>query len=106
MVADINFNGHSLINNNIFIPKKVINLYVSYILNKCLINLITDFSLNNCLFKSVKITKNANRDKYKYSGYGIRFDSRSEFLLTDGSVCKNVIIFGGDMISFVHIDKG
>ena len=47
---DINFNGHCLINNNIFIPKKVINIYISYILSPWLRNLNTDFTLNNCLF--------------------------------------------------------
>ena len=30
---------------------------------------------------------------------------RSKFLLPDGSVGKNVIIFGADMGSSVHIDK-
>ena len=33
LLSDMNFNGHCLINNNISIPKKVINLYISYILN-------------------------------------------------------------------------
>ena len=28
--SDTNFNGHCLINNNISIPKKVINLFISY----------------------------------------------------------------------------
>ena len=38
ILPDMNFNGHCLINNNISIPKKVINLYISCILNlkKCL----------------------------------------------------------------------
>ena len=54
---------------------------------------------------SVKLTQNAELDKYKYSGYGIGFDSRSEFSLPDGSVGKNVIIFGADMSSSVHIDN-
>ena len=44
-------------------------------------------------------------DKYKYSGYGIGFDSRSEFLLPDGTMGKNVIIFGAGMSSSVHIDN-
>ena len=30
----------------------------------------TDFTLNNCKFRSVKLTKNADPDEYKYSGYG------------------------------------
>ena len=67
-------------------------------------NLNTDFALTNCLFGSVKLTKNADLDKYKYPGYGIGFDSHSEFLFTNGSFGKNVIIFGADMSSSVHID--
>ena len=35
----------------------------------------------------------------------IAFDSRSEFSLSDGSVGKNVITFGVDMRSSVHIDN-
>ena len=65
----------------------------------------SDFTLKNCLFGSVKLPKNADRDKEVYSDYGIRFDLRSEFSLTDGSVGKNVIIFGVDMSSSVHIDN-
>ena len=86
VLPDINFNEHSLIDNNISIPKKVINLYISYTLTPQLRNLNTDFKLNNCLFGSVKLTKNTDPDKYKQSGYGIGFDSRSEFLYTDGSM--------------------
>ena len=63
------------------------------------------FLLNNCLFGSVKLNKNAGLDKYKYSSYSIGFDSRSEFLFTDGSVGKNAIIFGADKSSSVHIDN-
>ena len=33
VLPDINFNGHCLINNNISITKKVINLYTCYIQN-------------------------------------------------------------------------
>ena len=68
-------------------------------------NLNTDFALNNCLFGSVKLTKNADPDIYKYSGYSIGFDSCSEFLFTNGSIGRNVIIFGADMSSFVHVDN-
>ena len=32
LIPDINFNGHCLI-DNIYIPKKVINIYISYTLN-------------------------------------------------------------------------
>ena len=95
VLPDMNFNGHCLI-KNISIPKKVINLYISYILGRQL-NLNTDFTLDNCWCRSAKLTKNADPDKYRYTGQGIGFDSRSEFLFTDGCYGKNVIIFGADM---------
>ena len=90
----MNFNGHCLIKNYISIPKKLINLYIFYTLCPQLEDPNTDFSLGNCLFGSAKLTENAYLDKYKYAGYGIGFDSRSEFLFTDGSYGKNIIIFG------------
>ena len=102
LLPDINFNGNCLI--NISIPKKVINLYISYKLSTWLRNSNTDFTSDNCLFRSVKLTKNADPDKYVYTGYGIGFDSRSEFPLPDCSMGKNVIIFGTNMSSSVHID--
>ena len=36
-------------------------------------------TLENCLFGSVKLTKNADIDKYRYFGYGIGFDRQSSF---------------------------
>ena len=68
-------------------------------------DLDTDFTLGNCLFGSAKLTKNADPDKYKCSGYGVGFYSSSEFLLPDGSFGKNVIIFGPDMNSSVHVNN-
>ena len=104
LFQDINFNGHWLI-NIIYIPKKVINVYNSYTLNPWLRNLSTDFTLNDSLFGCVKLTKNADPDKYKYRGYGIGFDSSLEFSLTDGSMGKNAIIFGADVRFSVDIDN-
>ena len=40
-----------------------------------------DFTLGNCLFGSVKLTKNTDLDKYKYSSYDIGFYSGSEFFI-------------------------
>ena len=71
LLPGINFDGHCLINNNISIPKKVINIYISYTLRPWFRSVNTYFTLNNCLFGSVKLTKNADPDKYKYSGYGM-----------------------------------
>ena len=52
----------------------------------------------------MKLTKNADPDKYRYSGYGIGFDLRSQFAWSDGSWGKNLIVFGADMSSSVHVD--
>ena len=60
-----------LIKSNISVPKNVINLYISYTLTPQLGDSNKDFTLNNCLVGSVKLTKNADPDKYKYGGYGV-----------------------------------
>ena len=52
-----------------------------------------------------KLTKNADLDKYNYTGSAIEFDSRSEFAFTGESYGKNVVIFGADMRSFVLVDN-
>ena len=51
-----------------------------------------DFRLGNCLFGSVKVTKNADPDKYAYTGYGIVFDLLSEFSLPERSMEKISLI--------------
>ena len=59
-----------------------------------------------CICKA-KLTKNADPDKYKYNGYSIGFDSRSEFPFTGRSIERTVIIFGADMSLSVHVhNKG
>ena len=40
--------------------------------------------LKNCLFGAVTLTKNADIDKYRYSGYGTGFDRRSSFSFPGG----------------------
>ena len=51
------------------------------------------------------MTKNADIDKYGYSGYGIGFGRKSSFLFPGGGFGQNVIIFGVDMSSSAHIDN-
>ena len=68
VLPNINFNEYCFIKKNISIPKKIINLYISYTLGSLLRNLNTSFTLSNCLFRSVKLIKNADPDKYKYTG--------------------------------------
>ena len=57
------------------------------------------------MFGGVKLTKNAAPDKYSYSGYGIGFETRGQYSLSDDSVGKYVIIFEVDMSSSVNIDN-
>ena len=64
-----------------------------------------DPTLKNCLFVAVTLTKNADIDKYGYSGYGIGFDRRSSFSFPGGRFGKNVLIYGVDMSSSAHIDN-
>ena len=51
------------------------------------------------------MTKNADIDKYGYSGYGIRFDRRGSFSFPGGGYGQNVLIFGVDMSFSAHIDN-
>ena len=46
---------------------------------------------DTCLFGAVKLTQNADPDKYGYNRYGIGFDARSTFLWQGSNWDKNVI---------------
>ena len=45
------------------------------------------------------MTKNADIDKYGYSGYGIGFERRSSFWFSGGGFGQNLLIFGAVMSS-------
>ena len=49
--------------------------------------------------------KNADIDKYKYSGYGIGFDRHGSFSFPGIGLGRNKIVFEVDMSSSVHIDN-
>ena len=51
-----------------------------------------DPTAKNSLFGAVRLTKNADIEKYHYSGYGIGFDRRSSFSFQGGGFGQNVII--------------
>ena len=57
------------------------------------------------MFSAVKLTKNADSNKYKYSGYGIAFDGKGTFPVPSGIFGCKVTIFGVDMRSSVHFDN-
>ena len=51
----------------------IVNIYIVYEISKHYTISVYP-TLENCLFGAVSLTKNTDIDKYKYSGYGIRFD--------------------------------
>ena len=53
-------------------------------------------------FGAVSLTKHADIDQYKYSGYGIGFDRKGEFSFGSNGFGRNVIILGADVSSSVH----
>ena len=81
---------------------KVVNTYIVYKLDKIYVK--TNPTLVMCLFGAVCVTKNADTDKYKYFGYGIGFDRRGAYLLPSSRFNRNLMIFGVDMSSSVHVD--
>ena len=82
---------------------KIVNIYIVCELDKTYVK--THPTLVNCLFGAVSITKNADIDNNKYSGYGIGFDSTGVYLLPDDSFGRNLVIFGVDMSSSIHVDN-
>ena len=96
----LKFNGSCLIQDQItYTPQTIVNIYIVYEITKK--NFISGYPpLENCLVGSIKLTKNLDIDKYKYSGYGNGFYRRDG----DG-FGQNVIIFGADMGSSVHANN-
>ena len=83
---------------------KVVNIYIVYEIGASSSH-INDPTLKKCVFGAVALTKNADIDKYGYSGYGIGFDRRSSFSFPGGEVGQNVLFLGTDMSSYAHIDN-
>ena len=107
--ARVLFDGDCLKQNNVtFNNGKIVNIYIVYeIIRIANINgnRNSNLTVQNALFGAVSLTKNADVNKYKYSGYGIAFDRTSSFSFPGGGNGQNVIIFGVDMNSSVHVDN-
>ena len=58
--------------------EKIVNIYIVYETSKNY-DISSYPILGNCLFSAVTLTKTANIDKYRYSGYGIVFDRKGFF---------------------------
>ena len=83
---------------------KIVNIYIVYELGTSGPN-NNGLTLKNCLFGAVTLTKNADIDKYGYSGYGIGFDRRPDFSFPGGGFGQSVLIFGADLSCSTHIDN-
>ena len=55
-------------------------------------------TLRNVLFGAVRLVRNADISKYKYSRYGIGFDNHGTLSMPGGGFSKNFVTFGVDMI--------
>ena len=82
----------------------IINFYIVYEITDNS-NVSTYPTFKNCLFGIVKLTKNADLDKFGYSSYGIGFDRKEFFSHPSGGTDRNVIIFGVDMSSTTKINN-
>ena len=83
---------------------KTVNIYILYELTDSRCNR-NDPTLKNSLFGADKLTKNAYIEKNGSSSYRIGFDTRGSFSFPGGRFGSNIIVFGVDMSSSVHLDN-
>ena len=101
----VRFNGSVLKQPKVtYTHGKIVNIYIVYELGAYSSN-DNDPTLKSCSFGAVTLTKNADIDRYRYSGYGIGFDRRSSYSFPGGGYGQNVLIFGADMSSSPRIDN-
>ena len=70
----------------------ILNIYIVYKLSP--FTNTSRVTLENCLFGAFKLIKNDDIDKYKYSGYGIGFNSRGTFHIQVMNVVEMLLSFG------------
>ena len=88
----LKFKGDSLRQNKVtYNHEKIVNIYIVYEISPTFTSQ-SSFTLKNSLFGAVKITKNPDISKFKYSRYGTGFDSKGSFLHAEGAYgvkCNN-----------------
>ena len=91
--TSIKFTGSCLKQlKNSYTHGKAVNIYNVYELGASSSH-NNDPKLWNCLFGALNVTKNADIDKYGYSGYVIGFDRRSCFSFSGGGFLSKCINF-------------
>ena len=95
----VEFNGSCLKQDKVtYNHGKIVNIYIVYEINKNYI--ISSYqTFESCLFGAVSLTKNADIDQYKCSGYSIGFDRGGGFSFSASGFGRNCIIFGADLSS-------
>ena len=100
----VKFNGNCLQQPKVsYTHGIIVNIYIVYELSASSSH-SDDPTLKDCLFDAVTLTKNADIDRYGYSGYGIEFDRKSIFSFPSSGFGQNVIIFEVDMTSSARVD--
>ena len=93
----VEFNGSCLKQDKVtYNHGTIVNIYIVYEISKNH-NISNYPTLENCLFGAVSLTKNADIDQYKYSGYSTEFDRKGEFSFDSRGFGRNCIIFGIDL---------
>ena len=101
----LKFNGSILRQPKVtYTHGKIVNIYIVYELSASSSN-DDDPTLINCVFGAVTLTKNADIEKYKYSGNKIGFGRRTSFSFPGGGYGQKGLIFSADMSSSTHIDS-
>ena len=100
----VKFDGSYLKQGKItFTHEKIVNIYIVYKTNFWKYVDSSDPALRNSLFGTVKLVKNADIDKYKYSGYGLGFDMKETFSFPTG--VSNSITFSIGIQIFICAKK-
>ena len=55
------------------------------------------------MFGAVKLTEDANKDKYGYCGYSIGFDARLQFSLPNVDCCQLLVMLNSS--KFIKLDE-
>ena len=86
-----------------FNHKKVVHICIAYEIKALTLAIIWNYKI--VLFGAVSLTKNADIDKYKYSGYEIGFNRHGSFWFPGTGLGRKIMIFGVDMNSSTKIDN-
>ena len=89
----------------LYLKKK--SKYIHCLWNK-FVELIVDSNdptVGNSLSGVAILVKDADIDKYKYSGYSTGVDIKGNFSFPASGFGKNIKIFGADMSSSAHVDS-